>query len=77
MQGNIQIEVLNENAIIVATRLKGVSDPDKRNLVMAIAQAIGLTLDDARIIYLMYPDFLAKSKHTILDLSNNRSIPDL
>lgn len=77
MQGNIQIEVLNKNAVMVAAHLKDVSDFDKQALVMSLAQALGLTLSDIILTPIMYPDFLAKSKHATTDLSNNRSTPDL
>lgn len=75
MQGNIQIEVLNESAAMVALHLKDVSDLDKQVLVMSLASALGLTLTDILLTSLMYPDFLAKSKHAETDLSNNRSTP--
>ena len=77
MQGNIQIEVLNESAAIVALHLKGVSGFDKHILVMSLANALELTPTDILLTSLMYPDFLAKSKHAKTDLSNNRSTPDL
>ena len=77
MQGNIQIEVLNESAVIVAAHLKDVSDIDKQVLVMSIAQSLDLTTTDILLTSLMYPDFLSKSKHAKTDLSNNRSTPDL
>lgn len=64
MVGNIQIEVLNENAVMVATHLKDVSHTDKQALVMALAQALDLTPIDVLTTSLVYPDFLAKSKHT-------------
>lgn len=75
MQGNIQIEVLNKNAVMVAACLKNVSDIDKQVLVMTLAQALDLTPIDVLTTSLMYPDFLAKSKHAKTDLSNNRSNP--
>lgn len=77
MQGNIQIEVLNKNAVMVAAHLKDVSDFDKQVLVMSLAQSLGLTPIDIMVTSLMYPDFLAKSKSAKTDLSNNRSTPDL
>lgn len=77
MQGNIQIEVLNESAVMVAAHLKDVSDFDKQVLVMSLAQAIALNPTDILLTSLIYPDFLANSKHTKTDLSNNRSTPDL
>ena len=43
MQGNIQIEVLNESAAMVALHLKDVSDFDKQVLVMSLANALDLT----------------------------------
>lgn len=76
MTGNIQIEVLNKNAVMVAARLKDVSDIDKQILVMALAQALDLTTIDVYTTSLVYPEFLAKSKHAKTDLSNNRSTPD-
>lgn len=75
MQGHIQIEVLNKSAVMVAAHLKDVSDIDKQVLVMALAQAIDLTPIDVYITSLVYPEFLAKSKHAKSDLSNNRSTP--
>ena len=76
MQGNIQIEVLNESAVMVAAHLKDVSDIDKQVLVMSIAQSLDLTTTDILLTSLMYPDFISKSKHAKTDLSNNRSTPD-
>ena len=46
MQGNIQIEVLNESAAIVALHLKDVSGFDKQVLVMSLANALDLTPTD-------------------------------
>ncbi len=77
MQGNIQIEVLNKNAVMVAAHLKDVSDFDKQVLVMSLAQALDLTPTDILLTSLIYPDFFAKSKHAKTDLSNKRSTPDL
>ena len=77
MQGNIQIEVLNESAAIVALHLKGVSGFDKHILVMSLANALELTPTDILLTSLMYPDFVAKAKRAQTDLSNNRSTPDL
>lgn len=77
MQGNIQIEVLNESAVMVAVHLEDVSDFDKQVLVMSIAQALDLTSADVLAASLVYPDFLAKSKHAKTDLSNTCSTPDL
>lgn len=68
MQGNIQIEVLNESAVMVAVHLKGVSDYDKQVIVMALAQSLDLTPTDILLTPLMYPDFLAKSKLAKTDL---------
>ena len=76
MQGNIQIEVLNESAAIVALHLKDVSGFDKQVLVMSLANALDLTPTDILITSLIYPDFLSKSKHAKTDLSNNRSTAD-
>ena len=77
MQGNIYIEVLNGSAAMVALHLKGVSDFDKQVLVMSLASALGLTSTDVLLTSLMYPDFLAKSKHAKTNLSNNRTTSDL
>ena len=77
MQGNIQIEVLNESAVMVAAHLKDVLDIDKQVLVMSLAQALDLSPTDILLTSLIYPDFLAKSKHAKTDLSNNRSTHDL
>ena len=77
MTGNIQIEVLNESAAMVALHLKYVSDLDKHTLVMSLASALGLTPTDILLTAFMYPDFVAKTKHAKTDLSNNRSTPDL
>ena len=77
MQGNIQIEVLNESAAVVALHLKGVSGFDKQVLVMSLASALDLTPNDILLTSLMYPDFVAKSKRAQTDLSNKRSTPDL
>lgn len=76
MTGNIQIEVLNESAVMVATHLKGVSDIYKQVLVMSLAQALDLTPIDVLTASLVYPDFIAKSKHAKSDLSNACSTPD-
>lgn len=76
MTGNIQIEVLNKNAVMVAAHLKDVSGFDKQVLVMSLAQSLDLNTTDILLTSLMYPDFLAKSKHAKTDLSNNRSTPD-
>lgn len=75
MQGNIQIEVLNESAVMIAAHLKDVSDIDKQVLVMSLAQALELTPVDVLTISLVYPDFLANTKRAKTDLSNNRSTP--
>lgn len=77
MQGNVQIEVLNDKAVMVAAHLKDVSDFDKQVLVMSLAQSLGLTPIDIMVTSLMYPDFLDKSKSAKTDLSNTRSTPDL
>lgn len=77
MQGNIQIEVLNESAVMIAAHLKDVSDFDKQVLVMSIANALDLTPTDILLTSLMYPDFLAKAKRAKSDLSNTCSTPDL
>ena len=77
MQGNIQIEVLNESAAMVALHLKDVSDFDKQVLVMSLANALDITPTDILLTSLMYPDFLASTKQAKTDLSNNRSTPDL
>lgn len=72
MQGNIQIEVLNEGLVIVDTHLKDVSNTDKQLLVMSLARNLDLTPADVLTASLAYPDFLSKK-----DLYNNRSTPDL
>lgn len=77
MQGNIQIEVLNESAAMVVLRLKDVSGFDKQVLVMSLANALDLTPTDILLTSLMYPDFIAKSKRAKTDLSNTCSTPDL
>lgn len=77
MQGNIQIEVLNESAVMVAKHLKDVSGFDKQALVMSLAQSLDLTPTDILLTSLMYPEFLAKAKRAKTDLSNNRSTYDL
>ena len=77
MQGNIQIEVLNESAAMIVLRLKDVSGFDKQVLVMCLANALDLTPTDIRLTSLMYPDFLEKTKHAETDLSNTCSTPDL
>ena len=77
MQGNIQIEVLNESAAIVALHLKDVSGFDKQVLVMSLANALDLTPTDILLTSLMYPDFLANAKRAKTDLSNTCSTPDL
>ena len=76
MQGNIQIEVLNESAAMVALHLKDVSGFDKQVLVMSLANALDLTPTDILLTSLMYPDFLDKAKHAKTNLSNKRSTPD-
>ena len=77
MTGNIQIEVLNDSAAMVVVHLKDVTDYDKQDIVMSLASALDLTPVDILLTSIMYPDFLAKSKHIKTDLSNNRSTPDL
>ena len=77
MQGNIQIEVLNDSAAIVALHLNDVSGFDKQVIVMSLANALDLTPTDILLTSLMYPDFVAKAKRAETDLSNNRSTPDL
>lgn len=77
MTGNIQIEVLNESAAMVALHLKDVSDFDKQVLVMSLARALGLTPTDILLTSLMFPDFVAKAKRAKTDLSNNCSTTDL
>lgn len=76
MQGNIQIEVLNESAVMVTTHLEDVLEIDSHILVMSLAQALGLSPTDILLTSLMYPDFVAKAKHAKTDLSNNCSTPD-
>ena len=77
MQGNIQIEVLNESAVIVAAHLKDVLEYEKQVLIMSLANALDLTPTDILLTSLMYPDFVAKTKRAKTDLSNKRSTPDL
>ena len=77
MQGNIQIEVLNESAAYVVLHLRDVSDFDKQVIVMSLANALDLTPNDILLTSLMYPDFIDKTKRAKTDLSNNRSTPDL
>ena len=77
MQGNIQIEVLNESAAMVALHLKDISGFDKQVIVLSLANALDLTPTDILLTSLMYPDFLANAKRAQTDLSNNRSTPDL
>ena len=77
MQGNIQIEVLNESAAIVALHLNDVSGFDKQVLVMSLANALDLTPTDVLLTSLMYSDFVAQAKRAKTDLSNNRSTHDL
>ena len=55
MQGNIHIEVLNESAVMVATHLKGVSEIDKKALIMVLAEALHLTPVDILTTSLEYP----------------------
>lgn len=76
MQGNIQIEVLNESAVVVAIHLKDVSGFDKQVLVMSLANALDLTTTDILLTPLMYPDFIAKTNRAKTDLSNTCSTPD-
>lgn len=68
MTGNIQIEVLNDSAAMVVVHLKDVSDYDKQDIVMSLASALDLTPVDILLTSIMYPDFLAKSKHAKTDL---------
>ena len=68
MQGNIQIEVLNKSAVIVAAHLKDVSEYDKQVLIMSLANALDLTPTDILLTSLMYPDFVAKAKRAQTDL---------
>ena len=77
MQGNIQIEVLNESTAMVALHLKDVSGFDKQVLVMSLANALDLTPTDILLTSLMYPDFLGKAKRAQTDLSNTCSTPGL
>lgn len=76
MTGNIQIEVLNESAVMVAANLKDVSDYDKQVLIMSLASSLNLERADLFLTTTMYPDFLANTKRAKMDLSNNRSTPD-
>lgn len=76
MQGNIQIEVLNESAAVVALHLKDVSGLDKQIIVMSLADALGFTPSDILLTSLMYPDFVDQAKRAKTDLSNNCSTHD-
>ena len=76
MTGNIQIEVLNDSAVIVAAHLKDVLEYDKQVLIMSLANALDLTTTDILLTSLMYPDFVANAKRAQTDLSNNRSTHD-
>lgn len=76
MQGNIQIEVLNKNAVMVSSNLKDISWYDKQILVMALANNLDLTETDLLLTPSLYSDFLAKSKRAKTDLSNTCSTPD-
>ena len=76
MQGNIQIEVLNEQAIMVSAHLKDVSIYDKQVLIMSIASSLNLTRADLFLTTTLYPDFLANTKQAKTDLSNTCSTPD-
>lgn len=77
MQGNIQIEVLNDSAVIVETHLKDVSYFDKQVLVMCLSKNLDLSPNDILLTSLRYHDFLAKSERAKTDLSNTCSTPDL
>lgn len=77
MTGNIQIEVLNKNAVMVAAHLKDVSSYDKQVLIMSLAQSLDLSPTDILLTSLMYPDFLTKAKLAKTDLSNTCSTHDL
>lgn len=76
MQGNIQIEVLNEQAVMVAAHLKDVSSYDKQVLIMSLASYLNLTRADLFLTTTLYPDFLANTKRAKTDLSNTCSTPD-
>ena len=77
MQGNIQIEILNDKAVMIAAHLRDVSDFDKQVLVMSLAQSLELNPADILLTSLMYPDFIEKAKRAKTNLSNNRSTADL
>lgn len=77
MQGNIQIEILNDKAVMIAAYLKDISDFDKQVLIMSLAQSLDLDPTGILLTSLMYPDFIAKAKHAKSNLSNNRSTTDL
>lgn len=77
MTGNIQIEVLTKNGVMVASSLKDVSYVDKQALLMCLAEALDLTPIDVYTTSLSYPEFLAKSKCAKTDLSNKRFTPGL
>lgn len=73
MHGNIQIEILNDKAVMIAAHLRDVSDFDKQVLVMSLAQSPELDPNDILLTSLLYPDFIAKAKRAKSNLSNNRS----
>ena len=60
MQGNIQIEVLNQNEVRVSSNLKNVSVYGKQVLMMSLASSLNLTQADLFLIISLYSDFLAK-----------------
>lgn len=68
MQGNIQIEILNDKAVMIAAHLRDVSDFDKQVLVMSLAQSLELNPTDILLTSLMYPDFIAKAKRAKTNL---------
>ena len=72
MTGSIQIEYLSNDSVRVGGHMEDVTLYDKQHLVMLLAHALGLTASDMRLAYLAYSEFLAE-----MDLSNNRSTPDL
>lgn len=77
MTGNIQIEVLNESAVMVAAHLKDVSLYYKQVLIMSLASSLNLTRADLFLTGTLYPDFLDKTIQAKTDLSNTCTTPDL
>lgn len=68
MTGNIQIEVLSNSAVMVATQLKEVSSHDKQLIIMFLAQSLGLTESELLLTPTLYHRFLARAKIAKMDL---------